>query len=91
MRKILTALAAAASLSAATLAMPNTADARWYRGWGWGPGPVIGALAAGALIASAVAPPPPYYYPVATYSPYPYYGGVCGYVWNGFAWVWACG
>jgi hypothetical protein len=90
MRKMGTALIAATSIGVATLAMSSMADARWHRGWGWGPGPVISALAAGAFVAGALAAPPPYYYPVVAYAPYPYYGPACGRVWNGFAWVWVC-
>jgi hypothetical protein len=92
MRKILTVLVAAASLAAATVAMSSTADARWGRGWGWGPGPVIGGLAAGAIVGGALAAP--YYYPYGYngYGPYPYYGRHCvrRHVWNGYAWVRAC-
>jgi hypothetical protein len=87
MRKILTALITATSISAATLATSSTADARWGR---WGPGPVIGGLAAGAIIGSAIAAAShhhPYY---VAYSPFPYYGPPCGYVWNGYRWFWTC-
>jgi hypothetical protein len=59
MRKAVTAVAAAATLAAATLATPSSADAR--RGW-WGPA-IIGGIAAGAIVGSALA------------SPYGYYGG----------------
>ena len=31
------------------------------RGWGWGPAAVVGGLAAGAVVGSAIAGPPPYY------------------------------
>ena len=63
MGKFLAALIAAASVGAATLATSSTADARWGRHWGWGPGPVIGGLAAGAIIANAIAASPYYFYP----------------------------
>ncbi len=53
MRKTLTALAAAATLTIAAVAAPTSADAR--RGW-WGPA-VIGGFAAGAIIASQFARP----------------------------------
>jgi hypothetical protein len=86
MRKILTALIAAASIGAATLAMSSPADARWVR---WGPGPVIGGLAAGAIIGSAIAAAFYYHSPYFAYAPYPY-APPCGYVWNGYRWIWAC-
>ena len=92
MRKILTALVAAASIGAAAVATSSTADARYYgRGWGWGPGPLIGGLAAGAIIGGALAARP-YYYPYGYYGygPYPYYGPACRPVWNGYAWVRGC-
>lgn len=97
MRKILTALVAAASLAAAVVATSGTAEARWVGrgGWGWGPGPFIGGLAAGALVGTALAAP--YYY--GGYYPYPYgyYGGPYPYRpcvwrrwWNGYGWVRGC-
>ena len=47
MRKILIAVAAAATVAVATVATPSTAEAR--RGW-WGP--AIGAFAVGAIVGS---------------------------------------
>jgi len=73
MRKTLTAVAAAATIGAATVATPTTADARW--GW-WGP--ALGAFAVGAIVGGALARPYYYggyyggYYP--SYSYYPTYG-----------------
>src|SRR5437764_9445908 len=65
MKRTVTALVAATTLAVAAVATPNTADAR--RGW-WGPG-LIGGLAAGAIIGSALARP--YYgYPYGYYSYY---------------------
>ena len=61
MKKIVTALLAAATIALATMATSGTAEARW-----WGPGPVFGGFVAGALVGSALAAP--YYYP------YGYYG-----------------
>ena len=89
MRKILTALIAAASLCTAAIATPSPAKA-W---WGWGPA-VAGGVVAGAIVGGAIAStrpyyPPPYYYG-PYYGPYPYYGPRCGRVWNGYAWVPAC-
>jgi hypothetical protein len=77
MRTTLTALA-----TAATVAAPSSAEARW----GWrGPG-VVGGLIAGGLIAGALAP---HYY---DYGYYPAYGGYDGAycwrrAWNGWRWV----
>ena len=91
MRKILTALVVAASISAAAIATSSNADA----GWGWGPGAVVGGVIAGAVVGSAIASRP-YYYPYGYYGyygygPYPYYGPPpCHHVWNGYAWVPAC-
>jgi hypothetical protein len=101
MRKVLTALAVAASLAVATVATsaPALAWRGGWGGWGWG-GPALG-FAAGALVGSALAAPYyggygygyPYgggYYGYA--APYPYYGGGCAWrnVWNGYTWVRAC-
>lgn len=100
MKKIVTALVAAATIGAAALATSGTAEARWagggwHGGWrggwrgGWGPGPFIGGLAAGAIIGGALAAP--YYYPYGYYyGPYPY--GPCAWrtYWNGYRWVRAC-
>lgn len=106
MRKILTALVAAATIAAAAVPMSNTAEAAWggwHGGWhggGWGPGPFFGGLAAGAIIGGALAAPNYYPYPYGYYGggyyappPYPYYGGapcVWRQVWNGYAWVRGC-
>lgn len=89
MKKIVTALVAAATIAVAAMATSGSADARpWGRGWGWGPGPFIGGLAAGAIIGGALAAP--YYYPYGYYGPYPY--GQCAWrtYWNGYRWVRAC-
>jgi len=89
MRKILTAVAIAATLGLTALATSSPADAWWRGGWGWrggwwGPGPFV----AGAVVGGALAAAPYYgYYP---YGPYPYYGPGCRRVWNGYAWVRAC-
>jgi len=67
MRKALIAFAAAATVAAATVAVPSTADAR-CRGCGVAAG-VLGGLAAGAIIGGAIAnaPPPTYYEPAPVY------------------------
>jgi hypothetical protein len=80
--------------SAFTLSTPtlNQADASsqiskvwwgWRGGrWGWwGPGAVIGGLAAGAIVGSAIAAPP-------YYGPGPYYGGCWRRVWGQWGWRW---
>jgi len=51
MRKILTALVAATSISGAAIATSSSAEA-W---WGWGPGAVVGGVIAGAVVGSAIA------------------------------------
>lgn len=66
MHKSLIALAGAAGIGLATLAAPGTANAGCF-GCAVGAG-VIGGVAAGAIIGSAIAnspppPPPPGYYP----------------------------
>lgn len=87
MKKIVTALVAAATIAGAAVASTGTAEARYW-GHGWrGPGPIIGGLAAGAIIGGALAAP--YYY---GYGPYPYGGPGCYWrtVWNGYRWVRVC-
>src|SRR5437764_7166220 len=70
MRKAVTALAVAGTIATATVANPTTADAR--RGW-WGPA-IIGGIAAGAIVGSALARPYPYYgYGYGYYAPAPVY------------------
>lgn len=64
MHKSLIGLAAASALGLATLAGPNTANAGCY-GCAVGAG-ILGGIAAGAIVGSAIAnspPPPPAYYP----------------------------
>jgi hypothetical protein len=60
MKKVLIALAAAATIAAGTLSAPTTADARCH-GCAVGAG-VIGGLAAGAIIGGAIANSQPRYY-----------------------------
>lgn len=85
-RKTGLALAAAGLLAAGTLATPQPAQAR---GGAVAAG-IIGGLAAGALIGSAVASPH-YYGPGPYYGPAPvYYGPHCWFerqrVWDGWGW-----
>jgi hypothetical protein len=86
MKRILTALVAAATLAGAAVASSAPAEARW--GWGWG----LGGFAVGAVVGSALASS--YYYPngyYGYYAPYPYPPPcVWRNVWNGYAWVRAC-
>jgi hypothetical protein len=80
MKRILTALVAAATLAGAAVASSAPAEARW--GWGWG----LGGFAVGAVVGSALAS--------SYYDPYGYYGyyAPCVWrnVWNGYAWIRAC-
>lgn len=82
------AAAAALMLAGVTVASPQPAEARCH-GCGVAAG-VIGGLAAGALIGSAIAAPP-YYGPGYYYGPGPaYYGPHCWWerqrVWDGWGW-----
>jgi hypothetical protein len=86
MRKALSVLAAAATITVASLATTTSADAqyRWRGGWR---GPAFwGGLTAGAIIGGALAAPYGYYgYPrsYAYYGGEPYYAG--GYGGYGYA------
>jgi hypothetical protein len=99
MKKMLTALVAAATIAGAAVATSAPAEARWGGGWhggwrggGWGWG--LGGFAAGAVVGSALAAP--YYY--GGYGPYGYYGAPYPYgppcvwrrVWTGYVWNRAC-
>jgi hypothetical protein len=68
MKKVLSALAAAATLAAGTLSAPTSADARCH-GCAVGAG-VIGGLAAGAIIGGAIANSQPRYAPAPGYVVY---------------------
>jgi hypothetical protein len=59
MKKAILALAAVATIAAGSLTIPTPADAR-CRGCGLGLG-IVGGLAAGAIIGSAIASHPGYY------------------------------
>ena len=73
MKKALVALAAVATLATATLSAPQQAEARCY-GCAVGVG-VVGGLAAGAIIGSAIANSQPHYYaPAPGYVVYQGYG-----------------
>jgi hypothetical protein len=85
--KTLINLAAAATIVAATLAVPSDANAR-HRGGAVAAG-IIGGIAAGALIGSAIAGPR-YYGPGPVYygAPYPICHWERQWVWDGFGWRW---
>lgn len=77
MMKTLTALTTAGTIAAAAIAMPAPAQARWHgHNGGAVAAGVVGGLAAGAIIGSAVAPRYGYGY----YASEPaYYGGPYAY------------
>ena len=81
MRKTLTAIAAAATLTLATVAAPQHAEARHGRN-----AAIIGGLALGALAGAAIANGGYYYAPGPAY----YYGPRCFWTseryWNGWRW-----
>ena len=56
MRKTLTVLVVAATIPGAAIATSSNAEA--WRGWGWGPGAVVGGVIAGAVVGSAIASGP---------------------------------
>jgi hypothetical protein len=80
MMKTLTTLTAAATVTAALLAAPTDANAQWRRGYGWG-GPavglgILGGVAAGAIVGSAIANSyGPAYVVQPGYVPYGAYAG----------------
>jgi hypothetical protein len=84
MRKSLVTFAVGATIAIGAVANPSPADARWHRGFPVGP--VIGGLAAGAIIGAALAAPRPYY---AYYDPV-YFGPRCYVrserIWDGWGW-----
>ena len=88
MRKTLATLALGATVAIGAVASPTTADARW-RHHGFPVAPVIGGLAAGAILGAALAAPRPYYYDAYAYDPI-YFGPRC-YIrserfWDGWRW-----
>jgi hypothetical protein len=87
MKKTLITLAVGATVAVGAVASPTAADARW-RHHGFPVAPVVGGLAAGALLGAALAAPRPYYDAYA-YDPV-YFGPHC-YVrserfWDGWRW-----
>ncbi len=88
MKKVILALAAAATIALSTLA-PNTAEARCRGGCAVGLG-VLGAAAVigtAAAIANAPYAYPQTYYPVAGYEPYPVYAAPAPYGCPGGYWA----
>ena len=78
MMKTLTTFTAAATVAAALLAAPTDANAQWRRGWG-GPAVglgILGGVAAGAIVGSAIANSyGPAYVVQPGYVPYGAYAG----------------
>jgi hypothetical protein len=67
MTRTLSAITVAATITIGAIASPTTAEARWRPHHGFPVAPIIGGLAAGAILGAALAPPPPYY--VYAYEP----------------------
>ena len=89
MKKLLTVLAVAAIAGAGTIATATTADAQYYhRHGGSGVAPLIGGLAAGAIIGGAIASSRPAYGgPVyVEEAPYPACRMVRERFWDGYDW-----
>ena len=85
MRITLVTLAVGATVMVGAVASPTPADARWRHGFPVAP--VVGGLAAGALIGAALAAPRPY----SSYAYEPVYFGPHCYVrsehfWDGWSW-----
>jgi hypothetical protein len=77
MNRTLTALSAAAVI-AGTLAITATdASAQWRRGWGWGPGAIIGGIIGGAIVTGAIIASRPRGYVVYEGYGQPVYGPGC--------------
>ena len=85
MKKTLVTLAIGATVTIGVVTSPTPADARWRHGFPVAP--VVGGLAAGALLGAALAAPRPYY----GYAYEPVYFGPRCYVrrerfWDGWGW-----
>ncbi len=90
MRKPLVTLAIGATIAIGAGASPTPADARWrhhHHHHGFPVAPIVGGLAAGALIGAALAAPRPYY--SYAYEPV-YFGPTCRVwresFWDGWRW-----
>jgi hypothetical protein len=87
MRKTLVTLAVGATIAIGAVASSTPANARWHHGFPVAP--VIGGLAAGAILGAALVAPRPYY--AYAYYPAPIYFGPRCYaridrIWNGWRW-----
>ena len=90
MRKTLVTLAIVATIAIGAVASPTPADARWrhhHHHHGFPVAPIVGGLAAGALIGAALAAPRSYY--SYAYEPV-YFGPTCRVrresFWDGWRW-----
>src|ERR1700724_3995739 len=87
MRRALGTLALGATVAIGVVASSTTADARWRHGFPVAP--IVGGLAAGAILGAALAAPRPYYYDAYAYEPV-YFGPHCymrkGRCWAGGGW-----
>src|ERR1700681_1773272 len=86
MKKNLATFALGTTVSIGAVASPTTADARGHHGFPVAP--IVGGLAAGAILGAALAAPRPYYH---AYADEPVYFGPRGYVrgerfWAGWGW-----
>jgi hypothetical protein len=88
MRKALVTLALGATVAIGTVASPTTADARWRHGFPVAP--IVGGLAAGAIIGAALAAPRPWYDDDYAYYEPAYFGPHCYIrkerIWDGWRW-----
>jgi hypothetical protein len=87
MKRVLVTLALGATVAIGVVATPTTADARWHH-HGFPVAPIIGGLAAGAILGAALAAPRPYY--SYAYDPI-YFGPPRCYIrrerfWDGWGW-----
>jgi len=86
MKKSLATLALGATVSIGAVASPTTAHARWHHGFPVAP--IVGGLAAGAILGAALAAQRPYYDAYA-YEPV-YFGPRCygrrERFWDGWRW-----
>jgi hypothetical protein len=88
MKKTLVTLALGATVAIGAVASPTTADARWRHGFPVAP--IVGGLAAGAILGAALAAPRVYYDDYAYYEP-AYFGPPRCYIrserfWDGWRW-----
>jgi hypothetical protein len=86
MKKTLATLAVGATVAIGAVASPTAADARWHHR-GFPVAPIVGGLAAGAILGAALAPRVYYSY---GYQPVVYVGPSCYVrrerIWDGWRW-----